>query len=193
VIASLRARALGIALGIALAAGAAATPSDSLYQLEIPLVDQSGRATAFDRERGHPLLVSLFYTSCDFVCPTLVSTLQRLEAELDVPARGRLRVLLVSLDPERDTPEQLARAARRHRVDLARWSLTRASEDDLRALAALLGAPYRRLPDGEFNHATAISLLDAEGRLVARSETLGRLDADFLARLRAATSAPPGD
>lgn len=177
------------ALALALVSAAAATPSDSLYQLQIPLVDQSAQSISLDRYRGQPVLVAMFYASCDSVCPTLIRQLARLDGALEPAARSRLCVLLVSLDPERDTPEALRALAERHRVDLARWSFARAGASDLRKLAALLGVQYRKLPGGGFNHSTSISLLDAEGRLLARSEALGRQDEDFAVKLRAATAA----
>lgn len=192
-LAALRGGAFALACASALpsALAAPATPPDSLYQLQLRLVDQSGRTTSFDRYRGQRVLVSMFYASCDRVCPALIRQLAQLDAGLDPAARARLRVLLVSLDPERDTPEALLALAERNRVDLARWSFARADAGDLRALAALLGVQYRKLPDGSFNHSTSVSLLDPEGRLLARSEALGRRDEGFAAALRKATAADP--
>jgi len=56
----------------------------------------------------------------------------------------------------------------------------------VRALAALLGVQYRRLPDGDFNHSSTIELLDAEGRIAARTNTLGAVDPDMIQALHAA-------
>lgn len=192
---SARGQLLGLVLmgttALALGAPAVATPLDSLYALEAPLVDQSGRAARLDRYRGQPVLISMFYASCDSVCPTLIGNLRRVEDSLEPHARARLRVLLISLDPERDTPEVLTALALQHGADLARWSFARSRPQDLRKLAALLGVQYRRLPNREINHSTAISLLDAEGRLLARSQRLGKPEPDFVAQLRAATAASP--
>lgn len=165
----------------------AATPGDSLYQMQIPLTDQSGKAARLDLYAGHPVLVTMFYGSCPHVCPMLVSTIQRYELELPEASRGRLRVLMVSLDPGRDTPAKLTEVAQRHRADLARWTFARAGTDDVRRLAAALNIQYRQLPDGEFSHSTIITLLDPQGRIQQQTSSLLRLDAGFAAALERAT------
>ena len=63
----------------------------------------------------------------------------------------------------------------------------------MRKLAALLGIRYRQLADGEFNHTSVLILLDAEGRILARTEKLGaKPDPAFLAAVRKALRAPDG-
>jgi protein SCO1/2 len=167
--------------------GLAATPGDSVYQLQAPLEDQAGATTTLDRYRGAPVIVSMFYGSCPHVCPMLISTIQRYERELPEAQRSRLRVLMVSIDPQRDTPAHLTEVAGRHRVDLQRWTLARTDAASVRKLAAVLNVQYRALPDGEFNHSTVITLLDAEGRPLRATSSMLRPDADFGAALRAAT------
>jgi protein SCO1/2 len=171
-----------------LAAAIAALPGDSLYQLAMPLTDQAGKATTLAAQRDAPVLVTMFYGSCPHVCPMLISTIQRYELGLPEKNRGRLRVLLVSLDPERDTPAKLAEIAQRHRVDLARWTFARAEPADVRRLAAALNIQYRQLPDGEFNHSTVITLLDGDGRIVKQTSSLLRLEPEFAAAVEKATA-----
>ena len=170
---------------------AAALPGDSVYQLALPLADQAGKATTLDAQRGAPVVVTMFYGSCPHVCPMLISTIQRYERELPAAQRGRLRVLLVSLDPERDTPAKLTEIARRHGVDAARWTFARADARDVRRLAAALNIQYRQLPDGEFNHSTVITLLDADGRIRKQTSSLLKPDPEFAGALRTATAADP--
>jgi len=165
----------------------AAIPGDSLYQLAVPLISQGGEPAKLDLYAGHPALVTMFYGSCPHVCPMLIATIQRFEQGLPAAQRGRLRVLLVSLDPERDTPAKLTEVAQRHRVDLARWTFARTGPDHVRRLAAALGIQYRKLPDGEFSHATVITLLDAQGRIVKQTSAMLRLDPEFSAALEKAT------
>lgn len=168
-------------------AAAATLPGDSVYQLRLALTDQAGVAATLDRYRGQPVLISMFYGSCPHVCPMLISTMQRYERELPEAQRGKLRVLMVSLDPARDTPAKLTEVAGRHRVDLGRWSLARTDAASVRKLAAVLNIQYRQLPDGEFNHSTVITLLDAEGRQLRQTSSMLRPDAEFKAALMAAT------
>jgi protein SCO1/2 len=100
-------------------------------------------------------------------------------------------VLAISLDPARDSPAALAALAARHGLDTPRWTLARAANGDVRRVAAALGVRYRMLPDGEINHSTVIALLDADGRIMATTATVGRVDDDFAARVREAVTAAP--
>jgi protein SCO1/2 len=178
-----------LALLTAASTGRAATlPSDSIYQLPVRLTTQTGASANLDLYRGHPTLISMFYGSCPAACPMLITAMQIYESHLDEPSRSRLRVLLVSFDPARDTPEQLARLARLHNSDPVRWTYANATETDVRRIAAMLGISYRKLPGGEFDHSLLITLLDAEGRIIAHTTTLIG-DNEFLAKLRAATRA----
>jgi protein SCO1 len=163
-------------------------PVDSLYQLRVPLLSQRSDTVSFDLDRGHPTLVSMFYGSCPAACPMLVNSMQVYESQLDPASRGRLRVLLVSFDAERDTPPKLEEFARLHRTDPARWTFASASETDARKLAALLGLRYRQLPDGNFDHSLVITLLDPQGRVLAATATLVG-DSAFLAKLQSVTAA----
>jgi len=155
-------------------------PGDSVYNLDASLVDQDGKTLRFADGRGQPRLVSMFYSSCKFVCPMIIDTLRRTERSLPDADRRRLGVLMVSFDPDRDTPEALKNVAAKHKVDLMRWTLARAEDADVRRLAAVLGIQYKLRDDGDYNHSSVMILLDAEGRIVARTERMGELDADFV-------------
>ncbi|WP_020649617.1 SCO family protein [Solimonas variicoloris] len=174
-----------IAILLAFAASAAEPPGDSIYQLDAALVTQSGAAARLDLDRGAPTLIALFYASCRAVCPATINGIQSYERRLDATARSQLRVLMVSLDGERDTPQNLAALARKHRVDPDRWTFARADDADVRKIAALLGVQYRRAPSGDYDHTALITLLDGEGRIVAHTSQLSG-DQAFAAQLRGA-------
>ncbi len=169
--------------------GSAELPADSIYQLRAHLTTQTASEAGLDLYRGHPTLISMFYGSCPAACPMLITAMQVYESRLDEASQARLRVLLVSFDAARDTPEQLERLSRLHRTDPARWTFSSAREEDARRIAAILGISYRRLPNGDFDHSLLITLLDGEGRIVASTTKLVG-DAAFQARLRAATKGP---
>ena len=176
------------------APGAAPPRSQSLYALSAALVDERGQPVPLDLFRGHPVLISMLYASCRDACPLLLADIKRIEMELPPRARADLRVVLVSLDPERDTAEVLQALARAHRADETRWRFLRARDDTVREIAAALGIKYRRLPDGSFNHSSLITLLDPSGVIQSRVEGIGQPHADLLRRLRASrpsSEAPP--
>ncbi len=162
-------------------------PPDSIYQLDAALTNQDGRAHGLDLYRGHPVLITMFYGSCQATCPLIIDTLRSTERALPPAQRAELRVLLISIDPERDTPAALGALARERRIDTTRWTLAHADAETVRRIAALLDVQYRRLPGGEFNHATVIALLSTRGEILASSGALGRADDKLLAPLRAGT------
>jgi len=179
--------ALLIVLGLAFScAHAAELPGDSVYQLELPLVDQDGKAFGFADGRGKPRLVSMFYSSCKFVCPMIVDTLRNTERTLDPAERTKIDVLLVSLDPDTDTPAALKRLAEQRRIDTPRWRLARTDAAHVRLLAAVLGVQYKQLGPADFSHSTVLVLLDADGRITARSEKLGDADSTFVEAVKRA-------
>jgi len=57
----------------------------------------------------------------------------------------------------------------------------------VRSVAAVLGIRYRQLADGEFNHSSMLVLVDANGRILARTEKIGtQPDPEFVAAVRKA-------
>jgi protein SCO1/2 len=169
----------------ALAGPPAADPSDSVYQLKAPLTAQDGREIGLDVYRGQPVLVTMFYASCQATCPLIIDTLRSVERKLDAGEIKNLRVLLVSIDPEHDTAEALMATARERRLDTSRWTLARTDETQVRRIAAALGVQYRKLPDGQFSHSTQISVLDGAGKIATQSDKLGVADEKLVAALKA--------
>jgi protein SCO1/2 len=137
------------------------------------LTDQNGDKTGLDAFRGRPVLLGMFYGRCPSACPLLVSTIKRVMVGLDQTAGADVRVLLVSFDPEHDTPDALRAIAAERGLD-ARWRLTSAPEDQVRELAAVLGIQYRRLPDGNFDHTSSIVLLNRAGAIDARLDDMAQ-------------------
>jgi protein SCO1/2 len=171
------------------AAPAAPTlPGSSVYQLKVPLIDQDAHKTRWEEAPKGPRIVSMFYSNCEFVCPMLFEAIKVVEAALPAESRNHLSVGLISLDPQRDSPAALKKTASQRSVDETRWRLYRAESADVRKLAATLGIQYRRLSSGEFNHSTVLILLDAQGRIVARTEKISSVDPAFLNEVKRLTA-----
>jgi formylglycine-generating enzyme len=161
-----------------------ALPTDSMYQVDTSLETSTGARTRFSARRGRPRIVTMFYSRCSATCPLTINTLRAVDAALTPVERAGLGMLLVSLDPEHDTPQALQTLAKERRVTDSRWVLARASASDTRKLAAMLGIQYRELSTGDFEHSSVLVLLDAEGRVRARSAKLGEPDPAFIEAAR---------
>lgn len=148
-------------------------PSEfSVYDLEASWQDQQGLTLRLDDLRGRPRVVALVYTSCAHACPMILKDMKRIEGELKA-AGVDAGYVMVSIDPDRDTPQRLAEYALSTRLDPNDWTLLTGSDDGVLELAALLGVRYRRVSDTDFEHSNVITLLDEEGRIVYRQVGLG--------------------
>ncbi len=169
--------------GSAPAAAAADGPADpaghSVYRLPGTWRDQTGTPLSLGELAGRPRVVAFAYTSCAFACPRIVARMKGLEAATS----DEVGFVLVSIDPERDTPERLADFARSSGLGPARWTLLSGDDDRILELSVLLGVKYRATGGGDFAHANVLTLLDRHGVPVERVEGL-EADVDgILARL----------
>ena len=164
----------------------------SIYPIAVPFTDQAGRTFSLADMRGRTMVVSMFYTSCQFVCPMLVDAIRATERKLSDAERRRLGVLLVSFDPARDSVDVLRKTARDRDLDAERWTLARTDSKNVRKFAAALDIKYRALDDGDFNHSTVLILVDANGRIVGRTTELAGADPSFVKLVKAtlASSSP---
>jgi protein SCO1/2 len=73
---------------------------------EIELTQGNGSSFRLSEMRGQVVLLYFGYTFCPDVCPTTLSDLRRVRADLGEDA-SRVQVLFVTVDPERDTVEKV--------------------------------------------------------------------------------------
>jgi protein SCO1 len=181
------------AISAAIPAAAAELPRSSVYQLDVTLTDQDGHAGQWRdaaNAGGGPRIVGMFYSRCDYVCPMLFEAIKNIEASLPAPARDRLQVGLITLDPARDDTAALKKTALQRAGDPTRWHLYRTPVAEVRKLAGVLGVQYRQLSNGEFNHSTLMILLDSQGNELARTEQISKIDPVFLKAVIKASTLP---
>ena len=142
----------------------------SVYELSAKLEDQSGKALTLDAFRGQPVVLSMFYSGCKSMCPLLITHLHAINAALPADVRAKTRILMVSFDPEHDTPQKMKALADAHAIDTTHWTLTRTSASSVQELAAVLDIRYRKLPNGDFVHSSIITVLDRAGRPILRGD-----------------------
>ena len=97
------------------------------------LTDEHGAELSRAALLGKITVVDFVFTSCSSACPLLSAELARLQ--VDVKRRGlaeRVRLLSISVDPERDTTPRLLELATRYGADPAMWHFVRGDEQSLR-------------------------------------------------------------
>ena len=166
-------------------------PDRSLYHIDSRWTSDVGREVPLGVLRGRPQLVAMIYTSCEFACPIIVNDLRRITAALPADRRSSIGVLLLSIDPDRDTPERLAQFRNRMSLPIDTWTLLRGAADDVREVAALLGVNYRKDSRGQYAHSNLITLLDADGEVVFQQAGLNQGVEPILERINS-LAAPCG-
>ncbi|NIP83266.1 MAG: hypothetical protein GWM90_30185 [Gemmatimonadetes bacterium] len=156
----------------------------SIYHAASIWTDQTGTERRLASLAGRVQVVAMVYTSCAYACPRIMLDMKRIEGELADGAED-VGFVIVSIDPERDTPARLAEFAEGSRLDPGRWTLLTADEGDILELAALLGVRYRRTGPGEWVHSNLITVLDPDGVVVHRQLGLGADPTATLAAIRA--------
>jgi len=125
------------------------------------------------------------------MCPLIVDSGKAVQHALTPAEQTKLHIMLISMDPKRDTPAALMAIANKRKLDPARWSLASPRANDVRGVAGVLGVRYRQLADGEFNHTSALLLLDRDGRIVARTEQIGSVaDPEFIQAVHRVVAKP---
>ena len=74
---------------------------------ELSLTNQDGQAVAVDQLKDQWSLLFFGYTFCPDICPATLAQLRQLQGQLPSETLSKLRIVLVTVDPNRDTPEQL--------------------------------------------------------------------------------------
>jgi protein SCO1/2 len=144
-------------------------PSPASVGGPFSLTSADGRRVTDKDLQGRPFSVFFGFTHCPEVCPTTLFDLSALLGELG-PAADRLRVLFITVDPERDTPELIATYL--GSFDPRITGLT-GSPDEIAAAARAYRAFYRKVPVAEssgdytLEHTATVYLMDARGRFVS--------------------------
>ncbi len=173
-LASLGALAAGLFAGRLLDTRAPAAPTtEHATVLDTPrtlpafsLVANDGGVLDAERLKGNWTLVFFGFTHCPDICPTTLATVAR--AIDSLPSGQRPQVLLVSVDPERDTPDKLDTYLAY--FDPAFLGAT-GGLPAIEAFATSVGAVFMHTPNeaGGYtvDHSAALFLLDPQARLAA--------------------------
>jgi protein SCO1 len=135
----------------------------------LALVDQDSRPFGVDRLRGRWSFVFFGFTSCPDVCPVTMTALAQTSKQLaNLPEKLRPQVVMISVDPERDTPERLAGYVKAFDPTFVGATGTKPAIDELAQRMGVLVAK-RPLEGGSYSvdHTTSVFLIDPDGELRA--------------------------
>ncbi len=148
-------------------------PELSVYNLPSTWTTQDNEQIELKDLRGNVLVVVMIYTSCKAACPRLVADMRNIEKQVPEKDLEKVKFLMVSIDPETDTPENLKKFSKENLMEEDHWMFLRGTPEDTREFAAVLAVSYKKISPIDFSHSNIISVFDEEGILVHQQEGLG--------------------
>ena len=110
---------------------------------------------------GRPALVTFAFGHCETVCPLTVSELREVQEQAD----GVPRLVVITLDPWRDTPSRLSHVVHHWKLNEDSHFMSGDVEQVQQVLDAWGIARQRNLDTGEVTHPPLVYILDSNGRI----------------------------
>ncbi len=136
---------------------------------DFSLIERSGKPIRLLDLKGKILVVNFIYTRCKDSCPLQSAEMAKFQS--DLKDLKEVRLISVSVDPERDTPEALSRYAERFHADPERWLFLTGQKEEIYRLAQE-GFHLSALPASEVGqksteilHSSRFVLVDGEAEI----------------------------
>lgn len=146
---------------------------ESIFNLTSKWHTQDGDVIQLQDLKGKTLVMVMIYTSCKAACPRLVADMRNIESEIPSEKVKNIRFVLVSIDPETDTPQRLKAFAIENLMDGEQWTFLQGTESGIREFANVLAVKYKQISPMDFSHSNIISVFNSNGELVHQQEGLG--------------------
>jgi protein SCO1/2 len=151
------------------------------------LTERDGRRITLSDLRGKVSIINFIYTNCPDTCPIQSAQMRQIQDEFK--GEKDLRLISITVDPARDTPEVLSDHARRFSADPARWLFLTGEKETIYKFAQegfRLGAleiPHDKRPESgaTHTHSPRFVLVDREAQIRGYYVST---DADAMKRLR---------
>lgn len=157
--------ALVLTMALVWQTGVFRAPRPALVGGPFQLVDQAGRPVTEAMLKGKWTLIFFGFTYCPDICPTTLQVMGMAQERLGPKAKD-VQFVLVSLDPQRDTPAQMASYLDNEVFPKGTIGLT-GTPAQVAAAAKAYRVAYQKVGDGSdylINHSTPSYLMDPKGR-----------------------------
>jgi protein SCO1/2 len=160
---------LSLAL-VTAAAVAAAEPGSRLAVIrrapDFALTTQAGEALRLADLKGQVLLVGFVFTTCNGSCPATTHRMGQVQQALKGQGLTKsVRLLSITLDPARDTPEVLRNYMRLYDADPASWTFLTGPRARVAQTLAAWGMWAKPAANGQLDHPSRVFLVDRQGRV----------------------------
>lgn len=145
----------------------------SIFNLNSTWTNQDGKDMKLVDLKGDVIVAVMIYTSCKAACPRLAADMRNIEERLPEKIKGKVKMVLVSIDPVTDTPERLKAFAKENYMDKEPWTFLRSTEENTREFSAVVAVNYKKISPLDFSHSNIISVFNDKGEMVFQQEGLG--------------------
>lgn len=142
----------------------------SIFNLTSEWENQDAEKLQLKDLQGKTLVVVMIFTTCKSACPILVAKMRGIEEKISRKDIDKVSLVLVSIDPETDTPENLKKFAKKNNMDAPQWIFLRSTEAATQEFANVLSMKYKRISPIDFSHSNIISVFNEGGDLVSQEE-----------------------
>lgn len=146
---------------------------ESIFNLTSQWNTEEGNVIELKDLKGKTLVMVMIYTTCKAACPRLVADMRNIEKQIPKKYNKNLRYVLVSIDPETDTPTRLKTFAKENLMDDEHWTFLQGTKTSVREFANVLAVKYKQISPLDFSHSNIISVFNPQGELVHQQEGLG--------------------
>lgn len=146
---------------------------ESIFNLTSKWKTQDNKTIEIKDFKGKVTVMVMIYTSCKAACPRLVADMRDIESKIPKDKLSNLNFVLVSIDPEVDTPDRLKTFAKDNFMDAAHWTFLQGTKATVQEFANVLAVKYKKIAPMDFSHSNIISVFDKEGVLLHQQEGLG--------------------
>jgi protein SCO1/2 len=135
---------------------------------EFTLTTQAKDPLQWENLRGKVVLVSFVFTTCSGSCPATTHRMSQVAqalADKGLLKENRVRLLSITLDPARDTPEALRRYMKAYDADPGHWTFLTGPRKQVEKVHAAWGMWAKPAVDGQLDHPSRVFLVDGRGRV----------------------------
>ena len=142
----------------------------SIFVLDSKWENQDGQELQLKDLKGKNLVVVMIFTSCKTACPILVADMRKIASKIEPKKLKETTMLLISIDPENDTPEVLKAYAKEQKMEGEPWMFLRSDKESVRELANVLAVKYKKISPIVFSHSNIITVFNKNGEMVNQVE-----------------------
>ena len=154
--------------------------SESIFLLDSKWQNQDAKELELKDLKGKNIVMVMIFTSCKTACPILVSDMQKIAKKITADKLKETTMVLVSIDPENDTPEVLKQYGKQHKMEGEPWLFLRSDKESVRELANVLAVKYKKISPIVFSHSNIITVFNKNGEMIDQTE--GTVNSDAVAK-----------